>query len=106
MIIKYIPAPVPKVDAETPLSLQGEMVDRPSPAPNAMRTSARAAAATAPAAIAGHDTAACASTIVAAGRKLASMIEISGGRNRDAIVLCVNSNPGLRFREIGGNGND
>ena len=44
--------PVLNVDAETPLSLQGDTADRPSPAPKAIRRSANAAAPTAPAAIA------------------------------------------------------
>src|SRR5580692_6246331 len=51
-----------------PLPLQGDIAERPSPAPNEIRTRANAAAATAPAAMAAHETAACASTIVDAGR--------------------------------------
>ena len=79
-ITRYIPVPVLKLDAEMPLSLQGDTADRPSPAPNAIKTRASAAAATAPAAMAAHDTAACASTIVDAGRS--DSISVSG---RDAI---------------------
>jgi hypothetical protein len=48
--------PTLKVVEETPLSLHGDMADSPRPAPNAMSRRAKAAAATAPAAIAGHDT--------------------------------------------------
>ncbi len=37
---RYIPVPVLNVDAETPLSLQGDTADRPRPAPKAIRKSA------------------------------------------------------------------
>src|ERR1700731_1786197 len=72
-ITRYIPVPVLNVDAETPVSLQGDTAESPSPAPNAMSTSANAAAATAPAAMAAQDTADWASTIVAAGRRSESI---------------------------------
>ena len=60
-----MPVPVLKVEADTPLSLHGDIADRPNPAPNATSASVRAAAATAPAAIAGHETpVVCTSTMV------------------------------------------
>src|ERR1700719_1696867 len=63
-ITRYIPVPVLNVDAEMPLSLQGDTAERPSPAPNAIRRRASAAAPTAPAATAAQDTLDCASMIV------------------------------------------
>jgi hypothetical protein len=74
-----MPVPMLKVDAETPLLLQGEIEERPSPAPKATSRSAKAAAVTAPAATASQDTPAdSVSTIVVGERKSAS-IEISPG---------------------------
>jgi hypothetical protein len=73
-----MPVPVLNVDAETPLLLQGDTADKPRPAPNAIKRSASAAAPTAPAAMAPHDTADCASTIVDAARKSVSMFGLPG----------------------------
>jgi len=36
-----MPVPTSKVDAETPVSLHGDMDEKPIPAPNAMRRNAR-----------------------------------------------------------------
>ena len=71
------------VDADTPLALQGDMVDNPSPAPKATRSSVKAAAATAPATIAAHDTPVTdgASTIVAAERRSDSMKNLPAENN-------------------------
>jgi hypothetical protein len=53
------------VVAETPAPDQGETAERPRPAPKARRISESAAAVTAPAAMAGHDTpVVCRSTTV------------------------------------------
>src|ERR1700722_14835166 len=81
---RYIPVPVLNVAAETPLSLQGDTADRPRPAPKAIRRSASAAAPTAPAAIAPHDTADCASTIVDAARRSVSIYILPAALNGSA----------------------
>ena len=54
---RYTPAAALNVPAEIPDSAQGEIEERPSPAPNAKRAKLSAAAVTAPAAILAHDTA-------------------------------------------------
>src|ERR1700691_2514497 len=73
-----MPVATLKVEADTPLSLHGETAEKPMPAPNATSKRVNAAAATAPAATAAHDTAGCASTIVVAPRRSVS-IECSRG---------------------------
>jgi hypothetical protein len=84
-----MPVPTSKVDAETPVSLHGDMDEKPIPAPNAMRRSVRAAAATAPAATAGHETldSACRSTTAAlavvAGYVVASIEKTPGKEGHD-----------------------
>src|SRR5712672_589700 len=60
-----MPAPILKVVTDTPESAHGEIDERPRPAPNATSRSVKAAAATAPPAIAGHETPdVCTSTTV------------------------------------------
>jgi hypothetical protein len=54
---RYTPAAALNVPAETPESAQGEIEERPRPAPNAKRAKLSAAAVTAPAAMLAHDTA-------------------------------------------------
>src|ERR1700722_6625449 len=83
---RYIPVPVLNVDAETPLSLQGDTADRPRPAPKAIRRRDNAAAPTAPAAIAPHDTADCASTMDAARRSV-SILYSPGGTQRSRPII-------------------
>src|ERR1700688_1651382 len=80
-----MPVATLKVEAETPLSLHGETAEKPMPAPNAISRRVNAAAATAPAATAGHDTADCASTIVVALRRSVSM-ESSRGNNQCLVI--------------------
>src|ERR1700733_5746890 len=84
-----MPVPVLKVADETPLSLQGDTAERPSPAPNAIKTRANAAAATAPAAIAAQDTPDCASTVVDAGYKLDSIWDAPGFPNNNAVLVRI-----------------
>src|SRR5579872_3105537 len=57
------------------------MAESPSPAPNAIRSRLKAAALTAPAATAAHETAECVSAITAAGRKSDSIERLPEGRN-------------------------
>jgi hypothetical protein len=69
------------VDAETPVSLHGDIDEKPIPAPNATSSSVNAAAATVPAATAGHETPDCASTVATAalaGQVVASIAETPG----------------------------
>jgi hypothetical protein len=67
-----MPVPTSKVDADTPVSLHGDMDEKPIPAPKATRRSVSAAAATAPAATAAHETPDCASTVAAAALAVAA----------------------------------
>src|ERR1700734_2316050 len=91
-----MPVPVLNVAAETPLSLHGDTAERPSPAQNAIRTRDKAAAATAPAAIAGQDTAEgpadCASPIADAGLRSASICSLPDLRVV-ALITHVQSQP-------------
>src|ERR1700686_772566 len=96
-ITRYIPVPVLKVDAETPLSLQGDTADRPSPAPNAIRRSAKAAAPTAPAAMAPPETADCASATDAARRSVSMLDLFPDGY---ITVLPNNSTNAKKFRAL------
>src|ERR1700733_15891022 len=80
-----MPVATLNVPAETPLSLHGETAEKPMPAPNPTSNRVNAAAATAPAATAGHDTAGCASTIVVALRRSVS-IECSRGNNQCSLI--------------------
>src|ERR1700733_14164498 len=80
-----MPVATLKVEPEPPLSLHGETAEKPMPAPNATSKRVSAAAATAPAATAGHDTAGCASTIVVALRRSVSM-ECSRGSNQCFVI--------------------
>src|ERR1700733_3518203 len=83
-----MPVPISKVEAETPLSLHGDIEERPKPAPKATRTSVNAAAATAPAAIAGQDApvsvaSVCTSTISTAV-SIAMLLDEAIGRTRNS----------------------
>jgi hypothetical protein len=84
-----MPVPTSKVDADTPVSLHGDMDENPIPAPNATSSRFSAAAATAPAATAGHETpdsactAATAALAVVAGYVVASIEKNSSEENHD-----------------------
>src|SRR4029077_5685088 len=78
-----MPVPPSKVEADTPVSLHGDIDEKPMPAPNATSRRVSAAAATAPAATAGHETPDCASTaataaLVVAGYAVASIARTPG----------------------------
>src|SRR6185503_12551453 len=76
-----MPVPSSNVDAETPVSLQGDIEESPMPAPNATSRRVSAAAATAPAATAGHETPEVASMAVTAARSVVSGYVVASIKN-------------------------